>query len=449
MRGTSRAGYLMRDDTGSPPGDWPGAERTSAGTSRPSRRAVLAQSVALCTACCSGRMAAGTSQVSFGGSLSYRDPRLRPVPPVRAWESTLARAPLSDERWGRARDPRFNVEYPHRLQVLLRASLRAPGQRRFVVHYREDAEAALARLAGSMLARLHWLAFDYLGRLCPPSEPGAEHVDLWLSTEGEPGGEEFGGHLYLFAVRVPRAPAEWARELAHEFAHRVLPRIGPYREPETWGEGYLGERLFLKWLLADNGVTDLWDGPVSAEGYLSQQIAPLRNRFLDEGPAAPAARRTDVSGMEFFIGQLLALEAAHGPHLLRDLFRHFITPRPQNLPIYLETVQRSLSAPVLEVAPPAFIPSASEWERGPGPEVVARTLAYWVFLAGGPWSISAAGELPEGTELFAEERRLGQHSGSWVLPESGPNGMWRRLRLVAPSGQFLRLRSLRLERGRA
>src|SRR5439155_15042666 len=122
----------------------------------------------------------------------------------------------------------------------------------------------------------------------------------------------------------------WVRELAHEYGHLTLPNTGPYREPEQWGNGYLGERLYMKWMLVDNGMADVWDRPIDGAAYVANQIAPLRERFLNEGPDSRAAGLGNAEGMDFFIGELMYLEAAHGPVFFRRLIDHFATPRPQN-----------------------------------------------------------------------------------------------------------------------
>ena len=49
-------------------------------------------------------------------------------------------------------------------------------------------------------------------------------------------------------IDTSKPQAEACRELAHEYGHAVLPAIGGFKSPEDWANGYLGERLFLRWL---------------------------------------------------------------------------------------------------------------------------------------------------------------------------------------------------------
>src|SRR5206468_11771889 len=126
----------------------------------------------------------------------------------------------------------------------------------------------LARRVGGVLARLHWLAVEYLGLVPDPADAIARTTNVWLTREGRPGGEEFKRNVYLYAVGEDRAPAEWVREVAHEYSHVVLPAFGPFASPERWANGYLGVRLFLKWLI-DNEQTDLWGSPFLGSAYLA------------------------------------------------------------------------------------------------------------------------------------------------------------------------------------
>ena len=391
------------------------------------------------------------------GSLVYQDPRLPSKLPTRYWKQFLPRnARTNDDWYGRLRDPRQNRLYQYRLQVHCLVEQEGDnGERRFVIHYNRPSDEPLARRVGSVLARLHWLVRDYLGRLPAPSENGGRHVDVWLDENGPAGGEELSGHLYLTGIDVARPPAEWVRELAHEYAHLTLPKVGPYSEPEKWANGYLGERLFLKWLLIDNNVTDLWDQPLNAAGYLTHQVVPFRTRSLEAGPAAPDADRMDGRGMEFFIGTILALEAAHGPTLLRSLLNHFATPRPQNLGSNLTLALDDMQFTPLPLEPGAFIPSSVRPTRSrPGPEgLTVERVAYWVYLTGGRWRIEVDGDLPADTtarvetqEMQAVKSRSTAAGRAWILPVSTRNGLWRRLEFAAPPGETLTARAIRMIR---
>jgi hypothetical protein len=389
------------------------------------------------------------------GSLAYRDPRLPPALPPRWWEAVLPMRPLASH--GALRDPKYNQEYPFRMQVF--CSSEAPGGggpgslerpvRAAVVHFRDPADLELAFRSAGVLARLHWVFRDYLGR--GPVDGG--YVDLWLRHEGAPSGEEFRRSVYLHAIREPRAPAEWVRELAHEYSHLYLPRVGPYLEPETWAEGYLGERLALKWLLHDNACTDLWGEPIDAGGYMRHQVEPVRNRFLDQGPSSPAARRRDEAGMLHHIGEILALEAMHGPSFLRALLDRFRSTQPEALGGAVARTIEGANLASLPVEPSAVVPSLTEplkpEEEG---SLRFRRVAYRLLLSGGDWRLQVEGRLPEGTRAVMEATDLqqapreGEEGAEWTARLAAPNAIWRRFELAAPPGAALTIRAIRLRR---
>jgi hypothetical protein len=382
------------------------------------------------------------------GTLTYKDPRLGDRVPSRSWELYLQDNPKVDPvRQGPLRDPKRNAEYPYRLQVHCRKG-EFDSDLRFVVHFVKREDEALAQRVGGVLARLYWIGWDYLGRR--PSETG--YTNVWLTHDGEAGAEEYEGHIYLFAVGEARAPAEWVRELAHEYSHIILPEAGPYTDPEPWANGYLGERLLMKWLLFDNQQLHVWDRPINGAAYVANQVTPLRNRFLNEGPAAPASRKTDRDGMYFFIGQVLALEGAHGPAVLRQLLKEFVTPRPQNLAGYFARALRQMQPPTLPLDPAAYIPARSEpvasGTDGAGQRF--RKASYWLLLPGGEWRLELEGVIPAGLGVrldAAELTRVSSTSVSvmaWDTKLASPNAVWRRLELTAPPESVVEIKAIRI-----
>ncbi len=87
------------------------------------------------------------------------------------------------------------------------------------------------------------LGKKYLGRTSQWSKDGI--VDIWLSEKGEVGGEQIGRELYIYQIGKGREEIELLREIAHEWGHHIIPPIGPYKGPEKWANGYIGERLLL------------------------------------------------------------------------------------------------------------------------------------------------------------------------------------------------------------
>ena len=364
------------------------------------------------------------------GTLAYKDARLVPLPPSREWTVYYPRAtarPLGPDR-----DPKFNVPYPLRRYVLCRAGDDA--QVRFVVHYLKPEDLPLAQRIGGVLARLYWVGQDYLGLSPRDNRP----VDVWLSRSGEAGGEEWGRNIYLFAIDEARAPAEWVRELAHEYAHLALPELGPFTKPEQWASGYLGERLFMKWLLVDNQVPDLWSEPIRGADYVRLQVAPLRDRFLELGPEGPLA---DLEPMNALIGEVLALDAMHGPGLLRSLFARFKQASPEQMAGHLAAVLREAPSDGLVVDGAAMVPGRTQSGERTGE---LKRAAYRVFLPGGGWRFEAPG-VPDAAMVLLDGAAL-KHAGTstWEARLDAPTGTWHVLEFSA--AQPFTLRAIRLRR---
>jgi len=382
-----------------------------------------------------------------GGSLTYRDARLGGKIPAREWNLFIARETQKERDYGPTVDPKFNVTYPGRLQVTCSTEEEGRNQERaFVVHFLKPEDEPLARRVGGVMARLYWLGVDYLG-VGPAT---GRYINVWLARHGEPGGEEYMRNIYLFAVDQARPAAEWVRELAHEYSHIFLPPVGEYIQPEKWANGYLGERLFLKWLLADNGETKVWSEPIDGVAYVANEVTPVRNGFLDAGPGGAVGAQRDDAGMKHYIGGVLAIEAAHGPGVLRSVLQRYQTRRPEALGTYLGAAVGELTPPQFDLNPAVYVPSASQvTPAGPGLGSIARIrkAVYWVFVPGGTWHFTLYGLLPEGTTATLEGAPLKKLAGAtWETSMPGANGAWRRFEVTAPAGQDVALQNIQVSR---
>ena len=385
------------------------------------------------------------------GYFEYKDPRLV-TGGKRGWRMFISRRNTAYE--GPERDPKTNTDYKFRMQVQVlsesdngASEREEKSERRFVVHFQRPEDEGLGRLVGRVAARLHWVNRDYLGR----GSTGNNYINIWLNPEGKAGAEEYKGNIYLHGINEDRAPAEWVREIAHEYSHIFLPPAGRYTEPEPFANGYLGERLYMKWLLFDNEQSDLWDKPIDGAAYVANQIIPLRNRFLDEGPTSAAAQKMDKDGMDFFLGQMLAIEAMYGPEIIKGLFNNFNTPRPQNLGSYFTMLLRDMKPTQYSIMPNSFIPAKSQKVNatdGSAPRFTKA--AYWVFLPGGDWVIDVQGALPPNTTAQLEAAQLkngrpGMGGGTaWETSLTSFNGVWRRLELSAPGGAPMMIQGIQV-----
>lgn len=195
--------------------------------------------------------------------------------------------------------------------------------RRFAVHVPEEQFLPFAKRAARFLALLWGAANQRFGTLSRRLRQ--QVVDVWLTRSGKAGGEQFRNNLYIYDVLSERSGIEWARELAHEYGHYLLPAPSGYTEPESWANGVLGERLFLKWLRDDLLAGRLEPAEVpfvtlaDLQDYCTKQVTPLIDHMCEEGPNAALLVGTDRRAMNAFTGLMLYIDETYGPTLLLNM----------------------------------------------------------------------------------------------------------------------------------
>ncbi len=302
---------------------------------------------------------------------------LAPVRPVRAdpfVRETLpggwVLAPLSNPR--PVPDPRFSGKtYRRSLGLWEPGRAQSDGPAHVVsLHYEDDADAALARRTARLCARLLRLHLARFGERAPFPR-GAPQAHVFLRRDTPPGSENAGGqtwgeNVWLFSTGRPeRTNIEWTRTVAHEWGHLTLYAARGYRAPENDAAGFLGERLYLKWLREEGTAPLLANDENDGDGvdqagldiYHERQIEPLIARFRAGGPNAPALLRSDrdAPAMDLYVGAALACDDAFGSRLLGEALAGVESddgPRP-----FLESLRRTTVArPVLVVRLPAWVP---------------------------------------------------------------------------------------------
>jgi hypothetical protein len=189
---------------------------------------------------------------------------------------------------------------------------------------------------GGMVARMAMRLWDYNAKRL-----GLDHkamydngrVHFYLAFGGPAGGEQLfdedeeGGiakrvnTIYIYQVQNVKDPVELAREIAHEYGHATLPPVGGFKEPEDWANGYLGEKLYLRYLR--NEILAKRLDPADAMGatgeqldkFVKREIDPLAHAVWLNGPdfaklsgSGPAAMNAYV-GLALYAEQLLAPKA--------------------------------------------------------------------------------------------------------------------------------------------
>lgn len=232
----------------------------------------------------------------------------------------------------------------------------APGLRLVTILHYEPSDIKIAQQTARLIARLLRLHYVHFGReVTFPRD--ADITDVWLAPETPPNAQEAGGEtrdnqVYFFAVEAARSPIEWTRTVAHEWGHLTMNAARGFTEPENDAGGFLGERLYLKWLWEDkNSPASPEDGVVRAglDLYRERQILPLITRFATRGPSVKTLNTMNQESMDLYIGGVLASDTANGSLLTGRALRNiegvrpqdfFISLRKERLPVPLQSHQR-------------------------------------------------------------------------------------------------------------
>ena len=213
------------------------------------------------------------------------------------------------------------------------------------VHYESGSDAALAGRIAGLLALAHLTLVQKTGH---EAENGAAPFDVWLCVGGQSGGEQWRNNLYLYNLETPRSSIEWIREIVHEYSHLALPAIGGYDAPEYWANGYLGERLLVRWLQrTPNGpaeVEAVWGDFSGASNFDRLLIAPPLALYKKIGPSSIWLSRRDELGMRYLIGQALAFDDKYGAVRLGDAFLRLPRFQEATAKDFAAALSESLSA---------------------------------------------------------------------------------------------------------
>ena len=259
-------------------------------------------------------------------------------------------------------------------------------QRTVLLHYHAD-DTRNAHRAARLIARLLHLHRAHFGQ-DTTFYHAAPTAEVWFNApppahRTEWGGETWTHHVYLYAPPVPdkespdkggldkggkeRSLIEWVRTLCHEWGHLTLPAARGFDSPENDAAGFLGERLYLKWLSEDTAtVADDFVTPDGLTLYQNRQVLPLIARLHDGGPASSDLKRRDTDGMDYYIALALASDTAFGSRLLARALFPILSEKPDELVRTLrEAVQNSAA---FTVRLPAWVPLERGTYQVSGPQ---------------------------------------------------------------------------------
>ncbi len=202
--------------------------------------------------------------------------------------------------------------------------------RRFIIYTPNNELLPTTKRVARACQLLHALYKAHLQRDHPRTEPT---VEVWLMQQGggvsaEKAGRQFKNQIYLFNILTDRTPTEWLREIAHEYGHYILPGVSGFTAPEEWGNGVLGEKLFLLWI-----GQEVQAGRLSAEQlpfakleeleeHLKSRIEPLLQRLVGEAISEGGMKRRDAEGMTYFAGAAIYFDSVYGSRALKDAFAY-------------------------------------------------------------------------------------------------------------------------------
>lgn len=257
---------------------------------------------------------------------------------------------------------------------------------RFRVYAQKREQFYLARRACRYLLRCFEFALGYLQR---DHRSGSRSVlSLHLCTGGKPGAEQTRNLLYLYRVDPALPPIEWARELAHEYGHAIVPPINSFKEPETWANGDLGERLFLSWCLAAMVAKRLTPEDVMEASeedlrrYCARSVEPLIARMEREGLNLSRWRSRRRDGYEEYLALALYTERLFG---YKRLQRAMVLAGGTEPDDFLNGLREAI------------------WEAS-SLEVTLRLPRTWLLLPGGlkRWQLNSP---PAGIRLLPDRKR--------------------------------------------
>ncbi len=332
--------------------------------------------------------------------------------------------------------------------------------------------STLAERIAHILLRVHCYSRAYYGL---PQIPDEHIVRVWMCESGPTGAEQHGDDVFIYDVARDRRPVEWLREVAHEWGHYALPRMGRFTEPEPYASGVLGEALFLQRLAEESGlvvgerwpskqaqaaVGALWgNGRVELADLLAQTRRDTLDLWLARGPNSELAAGLGEESFRYLVGAMLWVEAAHG----HDMLRATLLKAPGESPAdfyygYRQALRDAAEAGEIALAAGALDLGRSELSTPPIEGAVRRenvALApgdraqFPVFLLEGPAAVRITpGLRPDRLDLYVDGvGPLHLQGGEPVSLGQREQG-WHTLTLQAPEdGEPVALQSLIIKTG--
>lgn len=187
---------------------------------------------------------------------------------------------------------------------------------------RNDRTLPTARMA----MRMWEFNRDYI-RLDHAPSYNSRTIDFYLCFGGKAGGEQRfdeeveGGltrkvnTIYVYDLNSFTDPVEMAREIAHEYGHATLMPAGGFEQPEDWANGYLGEKIHLRWfrnalrekkLIPDDVMGATLE---QLDAFVKREVDPIWTRTALMGPDLGLLKEKGARAMDAYIGLVIYMQA--------------------------------------------------------------------------------------------------------------------------------------------
>lgn len=231
------------------------------------------------------------------------------------------------------------------------------------------------------VARMAMRLWDYNNRVLGiPHSPMFDdgRVHFYLCFGGEAGGEQLFDEdeegdrrkkvntIYIYQIQNLRQPLEMAREVAHEYGHATLPAVGGFKTPEDWANGYLGEKLFLRYLRNELAAKRLgYDDSCGAtvdqlDAFVKGEVDPLCAAIALKGP--PEFDKLGGSGpvaMDAYMGLTLYIAEILPPRMFSRTLKLTGSTSARDVPAAISLAIEE--PPTYVVAIPDYLKGKDVW----------------------------------------------------------------------------------------
>jgi hypothetical protein len=217
------------------------------------------------------------------------------------------------------------------------------------MHYQSADIANLALHMGKLLALLDDV---YTQKMAAARADDGYPFNVWLCDTApvSSGGEQWQNNIYFYDVGDDRSSIEWIREIAHEFSHLAFQAVGgTYTFPEAFANGYLGERLLVRWLARGSSggrpsVEADWGRTFAGYPNFDRLLlAPALKEFSAHGLTKIELARRDDVGMRYMIGMMLYVDDNCGSATVGSILQSIADQHSAEPNLLYEPVREALA----------------------------------------------------------------------------------------------------------